>query len=127
MTIAEFLKIAQRDFDTYDTVFDVEVTCCDMIHDKETDYYTRFCKFIYGKVEVVKMCGDCEMVCKWADFIGRNLEIFREAAREMWTWLPEDDDDLVYEWIKEINLWFAGYVSETEYRQFMENYAIKIK
>lgn len=127
MTIAELLKVMRNDYDTYDEVFDVCVTCCDMTDDKETDYYTRFCKFIYGKVEVVKAWGDCGLLCKWTEFIERNLEIFREAAREMWTWLPEDTDDLVYEWIKEINLWFAGYVSETEYRQFMENYADKIK
>jgi len=127
MTITEFLKIARRDFDTYDTVFDVCVTCCDMTDDDNDDWYDRFCKFIYGKVEVVKMIRECEMICEWTQFIERNLEIFREAAREMWTWLPEDDEDLEYEWIKEINLWFAGYVSEYEYRMFMENYADKIQ
>ena len=35
-TIAEILKVMRKDYDTYDEVFDVCVTCCDMTDDEAT-------------------------------------------------------------------------------------------
>lgn len=130
MTLYELLKLEQYDFDTFDTVFDICVTVCDpyIPEDGQEEYFDKFYDFIIKNVEVVGKTGECTCVCKWYDFIHNNIDVFREIADNMW-WssTPDDEDDLIYRWIKEIHLWLAGYVSEHEYKVFMEHYADKIK
>lgn len=129
MTLYEFIKMENNDFDTYDTVFDAEVTVC-VPYDKEKDWYDKFYNFIIKHVQFVEKLNDGECTADWYNFIKENIKVFRQAANDMWRLdyiNIDDDDDLIYEWIKEIEGWLAGYVSETEYRKFMENYAVKIK
>lgn len=137
MTLYDFLMLEKSDYDTYDTVFDVEVTACTPYgstnNDKEFEYYYKFCDFIMKHVEFVEKTGECSCVVNWYKFINDNIEVFREAANDMWK--PEwelrygkpDNEDLIYEWINEIHSWLAGYVGESEYREFMEDYADRIK
>ena len=73
-------------------------------------------------VEVEEKTGECTCLCKWSDFIEKNIATFRKAADELWTGTPKSDDDLIYEWIKEINSWLAGYVSERTYKKFVTTY-----
>lgn len=142
MTLYDFLKLVKADFDTYDTVFDTEVTvCCPMeffINSKEKDtenkWYDTFYDFILKHVEFVVKTGECSCVVNWYKFINDNIETFRECANEMWKkeWIYKydgepDDNDLTWEWINEINGWLAGYVSESEYKNFMEKYAPRLK
>ena len=137
MTLYEFLKLEKADFDTYDTVFDIEVTvCCPMEFfvngtGKYTDdkWYDTFYDFILKHVEFVEKTGECSCVVNWYKFIKDNMETFRECANDMWKegTVPDNEEDFIYEWIKEINGWLIGYVSETEYKIFMEKYAPKIK
>ena len=54
--------------------------------------------------------------------IKKNLEVFRKAADELWVRTPKEDDDLIYEWIKEIHAWMAGYASESTYKKFVTEY-----
>ena len=128
MTLYEFITMEKSDIDTYDTVFDAEVTVC-VPYDKENDWYDKFYNFIIKHVQFVEKISDCECTADWYNFIKENIKVFRQAANDMWRLdyiNIEDDDDLIYEWIKEIELWLAGYVSETEYQKFMENYSDKI-
>lgn len=128
MTLYEFIKMENNDFDTYDTVFDVEVTVC-VPYDKEKDWYDKFYNFIIKHVQFVEKLSGGECTADWYNFINENIKVFRQAANDMWRLdyiNIDDDDDLIYEWIKEIEGWLAGYVSETEYRKFMENYSNKI-
>lgn len=128
MTLYEFIKMENNDFDTYDTVFDVEVTVC-VPYDKEKDWYDKFYNFIIKHVQFVEKLSSGECTADWYNFINENIKVFRQAANDMWRLdyiNIDDDDDLIYEWIKEIEGWLAGYVSETEYRKFMENYSDKI-
>lgn len=130
MTLYDFIRMEDTDFDTYDTVFDAEVTVCVPYDDSEiTEWYDKFYNFIIKHVEFKEKISEGECTAEWTNFITDNLEVFREAANDMWydDRVPDDDDDLIYEWIKEINSWLAGYVSEVEYQKFMEKYAPKIK
>lgn len=142
MTLYEFLKMEKADFDTYDTVFDAGVTvCCPtefFINGKgkytEDKWYDEFYNFILKHVIVVEKTGDCVCTANWTKFITDNLEVFKEATKDTWCedWIfkyngEPDDDDLTYEWINEIENYLAGYVSENEYKKFMEKYAPKIK
>ena len=129
MTIYDFLKLEKSDFDTYDTEYDVCVTCCEPYEDDEQDNYDAFCECIYKHVELVEKTGECSCVANWTKFITDNMSVFRECANEMWYEgsVPKSDDSLTYKWINEIHSWLAGYVSETEYKHFMEKYAPRLK
>ncbi len=130
MNLYDFLTLEKADFDTYDTVFDVCVTVCEPYEYEEGDekeYYDIFNELMMKKVEVEEKTGECTCVCKWSDFITQNLDTFRSAADELWVRTPESDDDLIYEWIKEINAWMAGYVSESAYKKFVIKYGEKLE
>lgn len=131
MTIYDFLKLEKSDFDSYDTEFDICVTVCEPYDGDltEADSYDLFCDFIYKHVELVEKTGECTCIANWTKFITDNLDVFRECANDMWYEgsVPKNDDDLIYEWIKEIHSWLAGGVSETSYKKFIETYATKIK
>lgn len=131
MTLYEFIKMEQADFDTFDTVFDICVTVCEpyVCVEEEEEYYDKFYDFILKNVDVVEKTGECTCICKWYDFIKNNIEVFRKAANDMWYegLVPDNEEDLIYEWIKDMEGWLAGYVSEDSYKNFMEKYADKIK
>ena len=131
MTLYELLKMEQCDFDTFDTVFDICVTVCDpyVPDEGEEEWFDKFYDFIIKNVEVMEKTGECTCICKWYDFIKNNIEVFRNAANDMWfeDCIPDNEEDLIYEWIKDIHLWLAGYGSECEYKKFMKNYSDKIK
>lgn len=127
-TLYEALQWEKSDFDTSDTVYDTTVT---VVYDdySQPDNYNRFCKFILQHVKALEKYRGGYILADWTGFITENLDVFRELATEMWweEYIPTDDDDLIYEWIKEIHGWLAGSVSETEYGIFMEKYAPRIK
>ena len=130
MNLYDFLMLEKADFDTYDTVFDVCVTVFEPYEYEEGDekeYYDIFNELMMKKVEVEEKTGECTCVCKWSDFITKNLDTFRSVADELWVRTPESDDDLIYEWIKEINAWMAGYVSEGAYKKFVIKYGEKLE
>ena len=125
MTLYEFITLEQADFDTFDTVYDTCVTVCEPDEyevGEQKEYYDIFSDLIMQMVEVEEKTGECTCLCKWSDFIEKNIATFRKAADELWTGTPKSDDDLIYEWIKEINSWLAGYVSERTYKKFVTTY-----
>ncbi|HQM00111.1 MAG TPA: hypothetical protein PLH98_06060 [Ruminococcus flavefaciens] len=125
MTLYEFITLEQADFDTFDTVYDTCVTVCEPYEYEEgeqKEYYDIFSDLIMQMVEVEEKTGECTCLCKWSDFIEKNIATFRKAADELWLRTPKADEDLIYEWIKEINSWLAGYVSEKTYKKFVTTY-----
>ena len=99
MTLYDFVLQEQGDFDTYDTVFDVCVTVCEpyeYAEGEEKEYYDIFNELMMKNVEVDYKKNDYECICKWSDFIKKNLEVFRKAADEPWIRTPKEDDDLIY-------------------------------
>lgn len=113
MTVYELLMFKKDDFDTYDTTYDMGVTVCYI--DKERDEYDKFCNGIIKKVEVKEMMKDC-IVADWTDLIKRNMEKFKKFTMRHWAFTYENDmDEFIYQWIKEIHYYVAGYVSEDFY------------
>ncbi|HPY85533.1 MAG TPA: hypothetical protein PLS20_10935 [Ruminococcus flavefaciens] len=130
MTLYDFITKEQADFDTYDTVYDVCVTVCEpyeYAEGEDKDSSDIFSDMIMKMVEVDEKTGECTCTCKWSDFIKNNKETFRNAAEELWYSAPKDDDDLIYEWIKELHLWLAGYVSDNAYTTFVTKYGEQLK
>jgi hypothetical protein len=112
MTLYEYLKMSEADYDTYDTQYDTGVTVCYI--DTEDDEYEKFCNGIIKKVDVIKINGDI-LIVNWCELIERNMEKFRKFSMRHWAFEYKHDDDFIYEWIKEIHAYTAGYVSEDFY------------
>ena len=105
------ISMAEKDFDTYDTKYDVLVTVCHI--DEECDEYDKFCNCIIKKVNVVKIHGDA-LTVDWCELIERNIIKFRMFTAENWyenCQYEDDEDEFIYQWINEINQYMAGYVS----------------
>ena len=101
------------------------------IVDKRTDELSEMVSktekaYVDGNKEECVAAAD-ELQKMWNDFIEKNIETFRKAADELWYRTPKNDDDLIYEWIKEINSWMAGYVSESVYKKFVTEYGEQLK
>ena len=114
MNLFEYAKVNNGDYDCCDNVYDYSVTFC-FSEDYNEDFY-KFCNEIAKKVEVVKQVDDCTLIVKWTDLIKRNIEKFRAFSKKHWHTQYDDEDDFIYEWIKEIHYYMAGYVSEDFYK-----------
>ena len=113
MTLYEYLKMTECDYDTCDTKYDACVTVCCI--DEENDAYDQFCNNIIKKVDVVKVNSDI-LIVNWSELIERNMDLFKCFTEEHWYHHYEDDiDEFVYQWINEIHMYIAGYVSEDFY------------
>lgn len=130
MTLYDFIKVANNDYDTYDTEMDAIVTVCsfDKEDEQSDEYYEKFRIGIMKFVEVAKGISTYEISCKWSEMIEHNISIFKEFTKRFWTHQYEDDEDeFIYQWIKEIHYWIAGEVGESTYKEFVENYMSRMR
>ena len=120
MTLYEFMKMSECDYDTYDVDFDAIVTVCLPDEDDDLDAYGKFCFELIKKVEVLKQT-DTGLMVDWSGFIKTNIEQLREFTDEYWYNNYEDDEDeFIYQWINEIHAYLGGYVSEDIYEKLVE-------
>lgn len=122
MKLYDFLKISQNDFDTEDTIYCAVVTVCYIDEEDATDNYDKFCIELMKKVEVEKQVNDALLV-RWTDLIKNNMEKFRAFTKENWNkncQYKDNEDEFIYQWIKEIHYYLAGYVSENFYDKLVE-------
>ena len=126
MTLYQLVKASGCDYDTYDNVYDAEVTVCsfDEGDEQSEDYYEKFRIGIMKFVEVVdNSATKWGIVCKWTEMIEHNISIFKEFTRKNWRNQYEDDEDeFIFQWINEINQWCGGNCWERVYKDFVENY-----
>lgn len=130
MTLYVFIVNEKADFDTYDDIYDICVTVCEPYEyakGEKKDYYDIFSDLIMKSVSVIRKTGECTCLCAWSRFIILNKDTFIKAANDLWVHVPEDENQLVYEWIREINYWLAGYVSENIYKRFVTDYGNLLK
>lgn len=121
MTVYDFIKETGYDYDVYDDDFDTCVTCCDCSDSEDEDNYYRFYSGIQKLVNVVENRKDW-LIADWSAMIRQNKPILEEYMYKNWKRDYEDEDDFIYEWIREFHLWGAGYTSENTYKDFVENY-----
>lgn len=120
MTLYEFMKMSECDYDTYDVDFDAIVTVCLPDEDDDLDAYGKFCFEIIKKVNVIQV-ADTGLLVDWSEFVKRNIEQLREFTDENWYNNYEDDDDeFIYQWINEIHAYMIGCVSEDFYEKLVE-------
>ena len=117
MTLYEYLKMSENDFDTYDTDYDAVVTVCYI--DEENDEYDKFCNGIIKKVNVLHI-DTHYLTVDWSGLIERNMDKFKCFTKAHWrkSCQYEDDvDEFVYQWVNEIHYYMAGYVDEDFYTE----------
>ena len=118
MTLYDLLKMSECDYDTWDNVYDAEVTVSINIEPKNE--YDEFCVALCEKIEVVEIKEEW-LICNWSDYIKRNINVFRQFADENWFKNNfEDEDDFIYEWIQELGRFMAGYGVDIEYGWYKE-------
>lgn len=112
MTLYEYLKMSENDFDTYDITYDAVVTVCYIADEDERDEYDKFCNGIIKKVDVVHI-DTHYLTVNWTELIERNIDKFKAFTKENWyeSCQYEDDiDEFIYQWINEIHQYMAGNV-----------------
>lgn len=119
MKLYDFMKMSRADYDTYDTIYDEGVTVCYIEENAENDSYDKFCINIMKKVDIEKINGDI-LIVNWTKLVKDNMEKFRAFSMRHWAFEYRDEDDFIYEWIKEIHYYMAGYVSEDFYDVLVE-------
>ena len=121
MTLFDFVRTTQRDWDVYDNVYDAEVTVSHIEEDEEP--YDKFCNEIIKKVTVIRQTNEYSLEAKWTKLILDNLEKFRAFTRMYWhdeAQYEDDDDEFIYQWINEIHGYMAGNVPEEFYEILVE-------
>lgn len=108
MTLYDLLVASDKDFDTYDDVYDAVVTVA--INLDAVDDYDEFCIALVKLITVKSIARDKNPICDWSDFIKRNMDVFRSFADNYWYKNNTDDeDDFICEWMKEFHLLLAGH------------------
>ena len=117
MKLYDYLVTNNGDYDCYDTIFDMCVTVCfDIPDETEIEPYDEFCNTLYKLVDFVKTVNHYTLIVDWYGFIKKNYDKFKEYANDFWIRGNHDDeDDFIYEWIKELHLYVAGYASNEQY------------
>ena len=120
MKLYDFMKLSQVDYDTYDTVYDACVTVCYLDEEDMEDSYDKFCIKLMKMVELEKVNGD-DLLVKWTELITKNMDKFKAFTEKHWRYNYEDDEDeFIYQWINELHMYLAGYVSEDFYDTLLE-------
>lgn len=135
MTIYDYMKMHEGnglDVDTYDVEYDAGVTICiDADMEDSEDSYDRFCIGLVKLVEIDKVSSNaftCKwFTCKWSKLIEDNMELFKAFSLEHWIEQYEDDEEeFIYQWIRELDAYLAGYVGESTYYLFCNDVINKI-
>ena len=114
MTLYEYLNLYGEDYDVYDEDYDECVTVSFI--DEICDGYDSFCAKMMRKVSVVDTDNNDNPIANWSELVRRNMPVFKSFTEEHWRRKYRNDmDEFIYQWIKEIHLYFAGYVSEDFY------------
>ena len=94
ITLYDYLKMSENDFDTYDTTYDAVVTVCYIADEDEKDEYDKFCNGIIKRVNVIHIDTNY-LTVNWTELIERNIDKFKAFTKENWyeSCQYEDDED----------------------------------
>ena len=113
MKLYDWLSIDKGSYDCYDTDIDESVTI-DWI-DKPKSDYDFFVVGLLKKVDIEQKTDDCTLVCDWSKLIRENFTKFKRFTKEYWARDYKDECDFIYQWIRELHSYVAGYVNDSFY------------
>lgn len=115
MTLYEYVKEKETDFDTYDMDYDAVITVCYI--DEINDNYEKFCVELMKKVNVIGILkSGFELVVNWSDLVDKNFELFKDFTNKYWKQDYEDKDEFIYQWLTEIQNYIVGNVPDSFYK-----------
>ena len=107
MNLYEFIELANIEISTKDETYDEIVKFRFFRTCKNHDV---FCNDLMKLVDIVGKDDDYHVV-NWSALIIKNIEKFRNFAKEHWFgyWARQyEDDELICQWIKEFNVYLSG-------------------
>lgn len=113
MKLYDWLSVDKGSYDCYDTDIDESVTI-DWI-DKPKSDYDFFVVGLLKKVDIEQKTDDCTLVCDWSKLIRENFTKFKRFTKEYWARDYKDEYDFIYQWIRELHSYVAGYVNDSFY------------
>lgn len=113
MKLYDRLSIDKGSYDCYDTDIDESVTI-DWI-DKPKSDYDFFVVGLLKKVDIEQKTDACTLVCDWSKLIRENFTKFKRFTKEYWARDYKDEYDFIYQWIRELHSYVAGYVNDSFY------------
>ena len=129
MKLYDFLFVHECDEDVYDNTYDecVTVSMPSLDCEDEWENYERFIVEVCKRVDLIGTTR-YGLIADWAGFIERNIELLKAYADKNWykNQYDGDDEEFIYQWIRELHLWFAGYVDEGTYAEFLNEYLCKM-
>ncbi|MBQ9680308.1 MAG: hypothetical protein IJV48_06490 [Ruminococcus sp.] len=84
------------------------------IESPQTDY-DFFVIGLMKKVDIIKKIDDYTLICEWSDLIRKNMSKFKDFTKEHWERDYKDEDHFLYQWIRELHSYVAGYVNDSFY------------
>ena len=117
MTVKEYLVLQECDYDIEDKYYDTSVTCCYI--DEITNSYEKFCDLLTSKVALIK--GGDYPVANWSGLVKQNMEKFKDFSKKHWRSVYDNNEnEFLYQWVKEFHCYLAGMVSEKFYDTLVE-------
>lgn len=120
MKLYDWWKYDKGSYDCYDSEISTCVTI-DWIDGSllETDY-GKFAVELTKKVDFLEKLDDCSLICDWSKLIKDNMDKFKAFTKKEWERDYDDETEFIYQWIKELHYYVAGYVPEDYYSTLLE-------
>ena len=118
MSVYDYMRLTQGDYDIYDTELDISVTVVYIEESENNDAHEKFCIEILKKVKLNSF-SDKYAEADWSAFIRENEKLFKQFMEENWN-QQYSGYEFIYQWIKEIHLYLAGYTCDSIYKKMYE-------
>lgn len=120
MNLYDFLRISDKDYDTFDATFDICVTCVSVVESPDNDYTDLFSIALYKVVEVIPEKSTQSHPCvNWAGLITAHYDKFQSFMKKYWITQYSDKDEFIYQWINELHLMLAGNGTDSAYKELI--------
>ena len=68
----------------------------------------------------VEKVDDSTLICDWSKLIRDNYSKFKEFTEWNWQRNYADTEEFIFQWIRELHYYVAGYVPEETYSKILE-------
>lgn len=118
-SVYEFMCLTQGDYDINDSELDTSVTVVYIEESDDNDTHEQFCIELLKKVKLNSFTNNC-VEADWSALIRENKELFTQFMKENWKQQYTDEEEFIYQWIKEIHLYLAGYTYDDMYAKMLD-------
>lgn len=120
MKLYDWWKHDKGSYDCYDTELTISVTIDWIDGSLLNSDYGKFAVELTKKVDFVERVSDSTLICDWSKLIRDNYSKFKEFTA--WNWQRDyaDPEEFIFQWIRELHYYVAGYVPEETYSKILD-------